>query len=68
MECNHYPKLGKLGHIAIGTNSVERAMFQLERKGVKFNHEEYKSMKNGKVVAIYLEQEFGGFAVHLVQK
>lgn len=68
VECNHYPKLGKLGHIAIGTNSVERAMFQLERKGVKFNHEEYKSVKNGKVVAIYLEQEFGGFAVHLVQK
>ncbi len=68
VECNHYPKRGAMGHIAIGTNSVERAMYQLEAQGVEFNHEEYKAVKNGKVTAIYLKQEFGGFAVHLVQK
>ena len=25
-------------------------------------------LKNGKLIAIYLDQDFGGFAVHLVQK
>ena len=68
VECNHYPKLGKLGHIAIGTNSVERAIYQLESMGVEFNYDEYVAVKNGKTIAIYLKEEFSGFAVHLVQK
>ena len=71
VECNHYPKLGKLGHIAIGTNSVERAIYQLESLGVEFNYDEYvaRDKKNPDVIkAIYLKEEFSGFAVHLVQK
>ena len=67
VECNHYPKLGRLGHIAIGTNSTERAVAYLKSQGVKFT-DEYKTVKNGKLIAIYLDQDFGGFAVHLVQK
>ena len=67
VECNHYPKLGRLGHIAIGTNSTERAVAYLESQGVKFT-DEYKTVKNGKLIAIYLDQDFGVFAVHLVQK
>ena len=71
VECNHYPKLGRLGHIAIGTNSVERAIYQLENLGVEFNYDEYvaRDKKNPDVIkAIYLKEEFSGFAVHLVQK
>ena len=71
VECNHYPKLGKLGHIAIGTNSVARAIYQLEGMGVEFNYDEYvaRDKKNPDVIkAIYLKKEFSGFAVHLVQK
>jgi 2-dehydro-3-deoxyphosphogluconate aldolase/(4S)-4-hydroxy-2-oxoglutarate aldolase len=71
VECNHYPKLGKLGHIAIGTNSVERAIYQLEAMGVEFNYDEYvaRDKKNPDIIkAIYLKKEFSGFAVHLVQK
>ena len=67
VECCHSPKKGKLGHIAIGTNSVERAVFQLESIGVKFVPET-AVVKNGKLTAIYLEEEIGGFAIHLVQK
>ncbi len=59
---------GKNGHIAIGTNSVARAKNYLETvKGVKFI-EESASYKGEKLTAIYLEGDFGGFAVHLVQK
>ena len=59
---------GANGHIAIGTNSVARAKNYLESvKGVKFI-EDTAVVKNGKLTAIYMEEEIGGFAVHLVQK
>ena len=58
---------GKNGHIAIGTNSVKRAKWHLEMRGYKFI-EESAVVKNGKLIAIYLEDEVAGFAIHLVQK
>ena len=59
---------GKNGHIAIGTISDARAKNYLESvKGVKFI-EETAVEKNGKLTAIFLDEEIGGFAVHLVQK
>ncbi|MBQ7942913.1 MAG: bifunctional 4-hydroxy-2-oxoglutarate aldolase/2-dehydro-3-deoxy-phosphogluconate aldolase [Lachnospiraceae bacterium] len=59
---------GANGHLAIGTNSVVRAKNYLESvKGVKFI-EESAVVKNGKLIAIYMEDQIGGFAVHLVQK
>lgn len=59
---------GELGHIAIGTNSVERAKTYLQRKGVSFREEFKKVDEQGKMVAVYLEEEIGGFAVHLLRK
>lgn len=59
---------GAHGHIAIGTNSVSRAKNYLETvKGIKFI-DESASYKGDKLMAIYMEGEIGGFAVHLVQK
>ena len=58
---------GKNGHIAIGTNSVARAKWHLEQRGFKFI-EDSAVEKNGKLTAIYVEGEIGGFAFHLVQK
>lgn len=58
---------GTCGHIAVGTASVERAVYYLQRQGVKFAMDTGK-YENGKLKAIYLEEEPGGFAVHLVQK
>lgn len=60
--------LGKNGHIAIGTNFIERAVYHMEKQGVKFNKESEKRDEKGKLKAVYLEGEMGGFAVHLVQK
>jgi len=68
IEANKKPGRGANGHIAIGTNSVARAKNYLETvKGAKFI-EDSAVVKNGKLIAIYLEDEIGGFAVHLVQK
>lgn len=59
--------LGSKGHIAFATNSVVRAKNYLEMMGYKFNEESAK-FKGDKMTAIYLADEIGGFAVHLVQK
>ena len=68
IELMKEPYLGKNGHIAVGTNSVFRARAFLERKGIEFNGESAKTDARGNVTAIYLKEEIGGFAVHLVQK
>lgn len=67
VEAMKAPYLGAKGHIAIGTNNVERAVNYLETQGVTFNMESAK-YKNDVMTAIYLNDEIGGFAVHLVQK
>ncbi len=66
-EINKKIGRGKHGHLAIGTNSVKRAKWHLEQRGYKFI-EESAVVKNGKLIAIYLEDEIAGFAIHLVQK
>ena len=38
VECTKAPGPGVHGHIAIGTNSVERAIYHLERRGVAIDH------------------------------
>lgn len=60
------PGRGKNGHIAISTNNVDRAIYHLTRRGVKFDLDS-KNVKNGKTIACYLADEVGGFAIHLVK-
>ena len=67
VECMKNGGRGVKGHIAVATNSVLRAKNYLEMLGYKFVEETAK-FKGDKLTAIYLENEIGGFAVHLVQK
>ncbi len=60
--------LGEKGHIAIKTNSVARAMKHLALSGFGINKDAIKYDEKGNLTAAYLTQDFGGFAVHLVQK
>ncbi len=60
--------LGANGHIAVGTNYIERAIYHLENRGCKFDMSTAKYDAKGNMKAVYLEGDFGGFAVHLVQK
>ena len=60
------PGRGTNGHIAIGCNNVDRAIYHLSQRGVKFDLDS-KNVKNGKTVACYMEGELAGFAFHLVQ-
>lgn len=67
VEVMKTPYLGRNGHIAIGTTDIEGALKYLESIGVEFDMETAK-YKNEKMIAVYMKEEIGGFAVHLVQK
>ena len=54
--------LGKNGHIAIGTNTLPRAIAYFKSKGIAFREETITAK------AAYFADEIAGFAIHLVQK
>ena len=61
------PFRGTHGHIAVACNSIKRARWHMERRGFVFD-DESAIIRDGKLRAIYLKDEIGGFAVHLLQK
>lgn len=56
---------GEHGHLAIGTNNVDRAVYHLERKGFKFDESSFSYDAQGHLKVAYLADEIGGFGVHL---
>ena len=67
MEVMKSMYLGTNGHIAIRTNKMDAAIAELEKRGYTINMESAK-YKGDNITAVYLNGEFGGFAVHLLQK
>lgn len=57
---------GARGHIAISTGNVERAMYHMRARGFEFEDEPV-TVKDGKIIAIYLKNEIAGFAFHLIK-
>ena len=68
VECMKKPFKGRMGHIAVATNSVKRAMYQLKMRGFTIDEESIKYDAKGNPTVAYLKDDFGGFAVHLVLK
>lgn len=58
---------GAHGHLAIGTNNINRAMAYFKRKVISILPETAKE-KNVKLTAVYLDKEISGFAIYLLQK
>jgi len=58
---------GKNGHIAILTNSVDRAVYHLARRGLTFDLSTAKYDAAGNMTFVYAENEVCGFAIHLVK-
>ncbi len=59
---------GRCGHIAILTNSVDRAVYHLSARGVKFDESTATFNPDGTRKFIYLAEEYGGFGIHFIQK
>lgn len=68
VECTKTPFKGAKGHIAVATESVKRAVYQLQCKGVEVDMSTAKYDNDGNLTVVYLKEEIGGFAVHLVKK
>jgi 2-dehydro-3-deoxyphosphogluconate aldolase/(4S)-4-hydroxy-2-oxoglutarate aldolase len=68
IEYMYKPAPGAHGHIGFKTNSVERAMYHLGRQGVEFDESSITYNAKGAPKFVYLKGEFGGFAIHLVNK
>lgn len=67
VECMKKPFKGRMGHIAVSTNSVKRAVYQLKLRGYEADETSFKYDAAGNLTVAYLKADFGGFAVHLVQ-
>lgn len=68
LELLKSPYLGANGHIAIKTNDIHRAIFHLNLRGVEFDMDTAKKDDLGNLKTIYFKNEYGGFAMHLIQK
>lgn len=68
IEVMKAPGKGTHGHLAIKTNSVDRAVYHLGRQGVLFDTDSATYNDDGSMKFIYIQGEFGGIAVHLIQK
>ncbi len=67
VEVMRAPYFGENGHIGIKCNSLDRAIYYMENKGLKFRPDGFRTDSSGKITVAYLQQEFGGFAIHLVE-
>lgn len=67
-ECMKSPFLGKNGHIAMRTSNLEEAVIELKEKGLSFNMDTAAYNEDGTLKNIYLNGEFGGFAIHILNK
>lgn len=67
VELTKRPGRGVCGHLAFGVNYVERAVYHLKRKGFAFEESSKVCEADGSLKSVYLKDEIGGFAVHLVK-
>lgn len=67
-ECMKAPFLGANGHIAMRTPNLTAVVEELKEKGFSFNMETAAYTEDGKLKNVYLSGEFGGFAIHIMQK
>ena len=63
MVKEHY---GTKGHIAIGVNSVERAMAYFRTRGYEFDESTIAYDEDGDAKFVYFKDEIGGFRIHLI--
>ena len=67
-ECMKAPFLGANGHVAMATPDLSAAVEELKGKGFSFRMDTAAYTEDGKLKNIYLEGEYGGFAIHILQK
>lgn len=59
---------GTQGHLAIRTNHLERAIAYFQRQGCVLDTEHPMHRPDGLMMGVYFQQDFGGFALHLMRR
>lgn len=67
-ECMKAAGPGTNGHIAMATADLEAAVEELTEKGFSFREETKAYTEGGLLKNVYLDGEFGGFAIHILRK
>ncbi len=67
IEILNFRGRGTMGHLAIRTSNVDRAIFYLEQRGMRVDPESIRRTGHRATFA-YMQGEFGGFAIHLIQR
>ena len=67
-ECMKAPFLGANGHIAMRPPDLTAAVEELKEKGFAFRMETAAYTDEGRLKNIYLDGEYGAFAIHIMQK
>jgi 2-dehydro-3-deoxyphosphogluconate aldolase/(4S)-4-hydroxy-2-oxoglutarate aldolase len=67
LEFMKAPGRGTMGHVAIATPNVDRAVYHLSRRGAKFDESSALYEKDGSLKFIYIADEIAGFAYHLIK-
>ena len=67
-EVMRTPYLGRNGHIGMYTEDCEAAVKDLESRGFEVDMSTAKYRPDGKLNAVYLKREVGGFALHILRK
>lgn len=67
IEVMKFMQVGNRGHLGIHSNSTERALMELEKKGMRPIREKMK-YRDGRLNVVYFENEIGGFGLHLIQR
>ena len=67
-ECMKAPFLGTNGHVAMATEDLAAAVEELKGKGFSFNMDTAAYDEEGGLKNVYLEGEYGGFAIHIMRK
>lgn len=68
VEVLKVPFIGEHGHICIDTRDLRRAVAMLKRKGVQILPEKCQYDEKGKMINVFLEEEIGGFGIHVRQR
>ena len=67
-ECMKATFQGNNGHVAMVTPDLDAAVEELKGKGFTFNMDTAAYADDGKLKNVYLNGEYGGFAIHIMRK
>ena len=68
IEVKKHSGRGTHGHLAVATNCLPGAIAEMRRRGFALDEASRTYNKDGELIAVFLRDEIGGFAVHLLRK